>query len=227
MISKYSLAFKSKFVEQNTISRMIQSLNHLNSFCSNIGCKYISFLQIDRQKTFNNNNMKTNHLESEKDANYALQLYEGKNVKKNIGKSLYYYNLAANKGNVQAHFALGLYYYSGIGMKKENKEKSFKHFKYAAMKGNAKAQYCYGMCLYRGEGVKLNKIKGIRYFRLSAQNGYDEAQYLYGRCLYEGYEIRKNIDEAEKYFKNAIRQGNKKANFYYDLCMKNKKFSKL
>lgn len=226
MISKYSLAFKSKFVEQNTISRMIQSLNHFNSFCSNIGCKYISFLQVDRQKTFNNN-MKTNHLESEKDVNYALQLFEGKNVKKNIGKSLYYYNLAANKGNVQAHFALGLYYYSGIGMKKENKEKSFKHFKYAAMKGNAKAQYCYGMCLYRGEGVKLNKIKGIRYFRLSAQNGYDEAQYLYGRCLYEGYEIRKNIDEVEKYFKNAIKQGNMKANFYFDLCLKNKKCSKL
>lgn len=225
MISKCSLISQSKLVN-NLVG--LNAINRINeSICfSNIGCQYIPFLNVNRMTRIYNK-IKGIQLESEKNAKHALQFYEGKKVKKNLERSFYYYNLAANKGNIQAHFALGLYYYSGIGMKKENKEKSFKHFKYAAMKGNAKAQYCYGMCLYRGEGVKLNKTKGIRYFRLSAQNGYDEAQYLYGRCLYEGYGIRKNIDEAEKYFKNAIKQGNIKANFYYDLCLKNKKFSKI
>ena len=224
MISKYSLISKANLIPNkcgaDNNKCMYDCKNCLNSLISLFGSRKLFFLHVDRMKWFSE--MKNSQYESENNIQCALRYYEGRNVKKDYKKSFYYYNLAAKQGNSLAHFALGLFYYCGIGIDKMNKNESFKHFKYAAINNNAKAQYCYGICLVRGDGVRINLLKGIRYFRISAENGYDEAQCTYGRCLYEGIGVGKNIYEAKKFFKKSIGQGNKKANFFYDLCMNHK-----
>lgn len=189
------------------------------SICNfGFGSRKQSFLQTDRLKFFSK---ESNIIQNEAEMNYqhALQYYEGQGTPKNYEKAVYYYRLAADKGNVNAQFSLGILYYCGIGMKSPNKSASFRYLKAAALNGHAKAQYCYGICLANGEGVKMNKTKAVRFFRLSAENGYDEAQYCYGRCLFNAFGIKQDYKEAAKYFKMAFEQGNAKAAFFYGLCL--------
>lgn len=197
--------------------------NHLSSasFLKNnyrFGSRQQLFLQIDRLKCFSNESNRINN-EAEMNCRYGLQYYEGKGTQQDYEKAVYYYRLAADKGNVQAQFSLGILYYCGIGMKAPDKDTAFRYLKQAALSGHAKAQYCYGICLANGEGVRINRTKAVRYFRISADNGYDEAQYCYGRCLFNAFGIKKNYTEAAKYFKKALDQGNAKAAFFYGLCL--------
>lgn len=199
----------SSIAYQNESSDFLPTVNF------GFGSRKQFFLQTDRLNCFLKEINKI-HNESEMNYQHALQYYEGQ---KNYEKAVYYYRLAAEKGNINAQFSLGILYYCGIGMKESNKETAFKYLKQAAINGHPKAQYCYGICLANGEGIRMNKSKAVRYFRLSAENGYDEAQYCYARCLFNAFGIKQDYKEAAKYFRMAFEQGNPKAAFFYGLCL--------
>lgn len=188
------------------------------SFCGSLfGSLKQNFIQINRMNHHCNEFTRIQR-ESKKIFELGLQFYEGKRYKKDYEKAFQYFLLAANKGNVEAQFSVGIFYYCGLGMNHPNKYKSFNYFKMAANKKHPKAQYCYAMCLAKGEGIRTNLPKAIRYFRLSAENGYDEGQYCYGRCLFNGFEIKQDFKQASILFKKSLDQGNPKAEFFYDLC---------
>jgi TPR repeat protein len=64
---------------------------------------------------------------------------EGYGVQKDGKQAAYYYRLAAEKGNGDAQYSLGLSYEKGSGVRKDNAE-AVKWLKLAAKQGNTKAQ---------------------------------------------------------------------------------------
>jgi uncharacterized protein len=64
---------------------------------------------------------------------------EGFGVQKDAKQAAYYYRLAAEKGNADAQYSLGLSYAKGSGVRKDNAEAA-KWLKLAAKQGNPKAQ---------------------------------------------------------------------------------------
>lgn len=200
--------FQNNFVFPTMIS---------NSPNCGFGCRQTMFLPIDR---FQSLYAKSSVISQNTDTNYekAKECYEGTKGPKDHKQAFNYFKISADNGNVESQFALGVFYYCGIGMENPDKEMAFKYLRFAALSGHPKAQYCYGICLASGDGVQTNLTKAIRYFRLSADAGYDEAQYCLARFLYNGIGIPKNYETAAKYFKKASDLGNAKATLFYGIC---------
>ena len=71
-------------------------------------------------------------------------------------------------GDIDAQFNLGLYYYRGIGVKR-NLEKAVQWFEKAAKAGDMKAQYHMGDCCYVGpHTVKFGSSKFTGSFKACA-----------------------------------------------------------
>ena len=185
---------------------------------SAFGARIPRFLGIDRLSYFEKLRDRRK-FEADINNRRATEYFEGRKCKKDAQKAAELYELAADAGNTQAMFSIGVMYYCGIGVSAVNRVKAVQYFKAAAINGHPKAQYYYGLCLVDGRGVQQNVTKALRYFRLSAENGYDEAQYCFGRCLFNGFGIHRDYDMAVKYFEMALKQGNAKASFFYGMCM--------
>lgn len=87
------------------------------------------------------------------------------------------YRIAAERGDADAQFNLGLCYYNGWGVSK-NYVEAARWFRKSADQGYAKAQYNLGYCYYIGNGVAKNCVEAVRWFRKAARQGHANAQKL-------------------------------------------------
>src|SRR3989442_349425 len=91
---------------------------------------------------------------------YYLLYNNGKGSEKNLEKTFYWSQKAAESGNDNAQYDLALLYYNGEGTEK-NLEKAFYWYQKAAENGNNSAQYNLASLYHSGEGTEKNLEKAF------------------------------------------------------------------
>ena len=81
---------------------------------------------------------------------------------------------AAESGDAEAQYGLGLKYGLGEGVEKDYAE-STRWYRMAAEQGHAGGQYILGSAYETGSGVERDFNEALRWFRLAAENGDDDA----------------------------------------------------
>jgi TPR repeat protein len=138
--------------------------------------------------------------------NDGLQSYQNGNYQ----KAAKLYQKAAEQGNDQAQFNLGIMYVKGEGVK-QDKQKGMELFNKAANNGNPDAQYLLGVMYFYGKVMKQDYKKAFELFNKAANNGNLEAQYLLGVMYYNGQGVQQDISLAKEYFKKSCDNGLQKS----------------
>ncbi|MDR2302146.1 MAG: sel1 repeat family protein, partial [Deltaproteobacteria bacterium] len=86
---------------------------------------------------------------------------------------------AADQGDPEAQFYLGVAYYNGEGVPQDY-AKAAKWYRKAADQGIPKAQLNLGYLYYNGEGVPQDYAEAVKWYRKAADQGIPEAQFNLG-----------------------------------------------
>ena len=155
-------------------------------------------------------------------AKVGSDYYYGRNgIEEDWGKSLEYYQAAAELDNTMAIYNLGMCAKLGHGCvqsldvaswyffraAKLGYEQGFEQLKVIAESGVASAQNRYGLCFEYGYCTKVIDENAAYWYFQSARQGERVAQYNIGLCYYYGRGVRKNTQEALKWFKMSAQQG--------------------
>lgn len=142
-------------------------------------------------------------------------------LEKDIAESNRWFLMAANNGNDEAQFQIGVKYDYGIGVRKSHKE-ALKWFMRAASKENIRALYTTGRCYYYGDGVRVDENMAFYYLRRSAERGYMPAMYMVGDFYCTGYyrsnAVDKDDEQAVKWYKKAVDKEYTPAQYKLGLC---------
>lgn len=122
----------------------------------------------------------------------------GYGVKRDIEKSIPYYERAADKGSVQAMTNLGILY-----LRTDRADKAKQWFEKGAQKNNPACIYFIGEMYMEGKGYEQNKAVGADKILKAAQMGFPQAMYYLGNCYMTGEGITKNTEQAIKMYKQA------------------------
>ncbi|XP_022126600.2 protein sel-1 homolog 1 isoform X3 [Pieris rapae] len=119
-----------------------------------------------------------------------------------------YYQLLAEKGDVQAQVGLGqLHFQGGRGVTLDI-QKALHYFKQAAKTGNAMANAYLGkIYLEGGDGIKPNNETALHYFRKAAELNNPIGQSGLGLMYLQGRGVPKDANIAYKYFTMSANQG--------------------
>jgi len=96
------------------------------------------------------------------EAQYSLghSYYEGKGVRKNNTKAVFWYTKAAEQGNARAQYELALCYFNGIGVER-NSKLAHKWFTKATEQGHKKAKEMISECDYILPQTSSKKIHNL------------------------------------------------------------------
>ena len=86
---------------------------------------------------------------------------------------------AAEQGNAQAQFNLGLMYDQGRGVR-QNHAQAVQWYRKAAEQGDAEAQLNLGNIYANGRGVRQDYAQAVQWYRKAAEQGVAAAQYKFG-----------------------------------------------
>lgn len=140
-------------------------------------------------------------------AQYALARYFqlGERFEESPQDAIKYYTLAANQGNAQSHYELGLYCEKEI----EGLEftQAFEHFQFAAEHGYPPAQYKAGLYYEKGINTEKSLEKAFSYYKLAADQNEEKAQFEVARCYKYGLGIERCFEKAIEYYEKCLAQG--------------------
>ncbi|XP_065085460.1 protein sel-1 homolog 1 [Ochlerotatus camptorhynchus] len=119
-----------------------------------------------------------------------------------------YYQLLADKGDVQAQVGLGqLHYQGGRGIPLDH-QKALQYFSQAANAGNAVAMAFLGKIYLEGsDNIKADNETALKYFKKAADLGNPVGQSGLGIMYLHGKGVPKDTVKALKYFTQAADQG--------------------
>lgn len=123
----------------------------------------------------------------------------------------------AAKGNPEALFHMGLYYYYGAGVVK-NYVTASQWLQKAAAKGSVPAMELLGDMYEEGEGVTRDIPKALTWLKKAADNGSNDAAFEIGTIYEAGYGIAENMPEAVKWYKVAAEKDNPEAMISLAFC---------
>jgi TPR repeat protein len=99
----------------------------------------------------------------------------GKETKVSFRKAFYWYRKAADLGDADAMWMIGVCYRSGLGVKKD-KTKAFEWWEKASLWCFHRKAICsLAMCYQRGDGVEKNKAMAFELYLRAAEQGSAEA----------------------------------------------------
>ena len=107
----------------------------------------------------------------------VLGLYyaDGKEVRKDEVKAVFWVRLAAKQGYAKAQHFLGMFYTLGQGVPVDYVEAA-KWIRLAAEQGDIHSQFALGMRYARGQGVPNDDDEALKWVSLAAANGIEEAK---------------------------------------------------
>ncbi len=119
---------------------------------------------------------------------------------------------AAEQGDMEAQFNLGLMYYDGEGTE-VNYEKVLYWWEKAAEQGDVRAQFNVGSMYYDGEGTEVNYKKALYWYEKAAEQGDVDAQFETADMYYysHGEGMSWDKEKALYWFEKAAEQGHIKA----------------
>lgn len=119
---------------------------------------------------------------------------------------------AAESGDAEAQYALGLCRLRGIGNDGEEDGKTaLSLFKQAAEGGVVRAITEIGDMYKHGDGVGYNPKRGVKYFLKAAELGDADAMWSLGDAYCDGYGIEKDTEKGLEWFRKSAELGNKDA----------------
>ena len=101
--------------------------------------------------------------------------YKGEGVPKNYSEAMKWYRKAADQGNAEAQFNLGVMYDQGEGVPK-NYTEAMQWYRKAADQGDANAQYNLGIMYYNGEGTPKNFINSYAWLSVASAKENEKAK---------------------------------------------------
>lgn len=113
---------------------------------------------------------------------------------------------AAEQGDAEAQYSLGVMYDTGLGITQDLAEAA-RWYRPAAEQGYAPAQNNLGLMYSAGEGVPQDATEALRWYRLAAEQGYAAAQFNVGVVYHTGEGVLKDAAEAMKWYRLAADQG--------------------
>ena len=114
--------------------------------------------------------------------------------------------LAADQGDADAQYNLGLMYYNGDGVTQDDAE-ALKWYRLAADQGDATAQSNLGSMYANGDGVTQDDAEALKWYRKAADQGNAWAQYSLGSMYQNGLGVTQDYAEALKWYRLAADQG--------------------
>ncbi|XP_030369762.1 protein sel-1 homolog 1 [Scaptodrosophila lebanonensis] len=119
-----------------------------------------------------------------------------------------YYQLLADKGDVQSQVGLGQLYYQGGKAIQQDHQKALEYFTQAANAGNAIGFAFLGKLYLEGsEQIKADKDTAFKYFTKAAEMGDPVGQSGLGLMYLKGLGVPKDSIKALSYFTQAADQG--------------------
>lgn len=137
--------------------------------------------------------------------NLGVLYIEGKDIKKDIKKGIYYLEEADKLGLADASRNLAHLYYTGKEVK-ENIEKARFYYKKAADSGDPDSQHIYGILCHLGRGGPRDLDQAVKYYKLAAENGISDAQYNLALFYHRGIGVTKDIKKAHFWYERAAEQ---------------------
>ncbi len=110
--------------------------------------------------------------------------------------------LAAERGDAEAQFELGLMYDEGYGVSRDNQEAA-KWYRKAAEQGDAGAQYLLGYMYDKGKGVPQNYQEAFKWTRKAADQGLAYAQSRLGYMYRDGKGVPQDYAQAHMWYNLA------------------------
>ena len=162
---------------------------------------------------------KNDHSSSHVMSHPSPQRGNGQGVAQDYKEAVKRYRKAAEQGDANAQFNLGLMYAQGQGVTQNYKE-AVKWYTKAAEQGVAAAQSNLGVMYDQGQGVTQNYREAVKRYRKAAEQGVAAAQYNLGVRYDQGQGVTQNYKEAVKWYTKAANQGfafaQAKLGFMYD-----------
>ena len=126
-------------------------------------------------------------------------------------EAMQWYLRAAEQGDAEAQYTLGLAYSIGRGVAEDDRE-AVQWFREAAEQGHAKAQFGLGAAYASGRGVIEDDREAVQWYRKAAEQGYAEAQLRLG-VLYTYSEggVLEDYVQAYAWINLAAAQGHETA----------------
>jgi hypothetical protein len=121
--------------------------------------------------------------------------YSGRGVPQDYKEAIKWYRLAAEQGEEDAQFALGVMYDQGQGVPQDYKE-AVKWYRLAANQGERASQFNLGLMYYDGLGVPKNYVQAHMWYNLAGANG--EAKGIKNRDLIAQKMTAVQIAEAQR-----------------------------
>lgn len=140
-------------------------------------------------------------------------------VKENPTEAVKWLRPAAEKGDRESQFILGMCLRNGEGIS-VNEEKGFKYIKLAAEQDSSMALYELGRCYFYGWGCKTNITEAIKYWSEAADLGDSESLFMLGLEYATGKRVERDHLKAQGYFKKATSLGHEGAKKAYELGTK-------
>ncbi len=113
---------------------------------------------------------------------------------------------AAAHGSPENQYHLGLRYFGGRGVTKDEAE-AVKWFRKAADQGHLGAQYMLGVAYSAGQGVAQDGSESVKWLAKAAEEGHPRAQYLLGDAYLNGRAVARDPAWAGRWFGKAAYQG--------------------
>jgi TPR repeat protein len=117
------------------------------------------------------------------------------------------YIKAAEQGDADAQFNLGVMYDKGQGVAQDYSQAA-DWYRKAAEQGNANAQYNLGVMYLNGQGAPQDDSQAANWFRKAAEQGSANSQYNLGYMYRNGQGVPQDDSQAVNWYRKAAEQGN-------------------
>ena len=135
---------------------------------------------------------------------YAVLLYRGEYVQKDISKAIRFFEVASAGGVKEASYNLGLLYISGQRVAKKDVKKGLEYLEKASQANCREASFKLGLMHMHGqEGLSINSDLAYRYMEKAADLEMAEASFMCGLMRQTGRGVTQNSDMALTWFTRA------------------------
>jgi TPR repeat protein len=116
------------------------------------------------------------------------------------------YKAQAEEGSRVAKYFVGLCYYNGEGVAKDQ-GLAVSWWQKAADQDHAQAQFNLGVCYFNGIGLAQDKHQAVLWYRKAADQDHAQAQFNLGICYFNGVGVAKDLALAVWLYRKAAEKG--------------------
>jgi TPR repeat protein len=127
-------------------------------------------------------------------------------------KAIGFWKPLAEAGNEFAQFDMGVLYWNGQGVAKDDAE-GFRWFKLAADRGHREGQYVVGIAYEKGRGVGKDEAQAAVWFQRAGDRGHAGAEFALGLLYEEGRGVAQDSAQAAAWYRKAADRGHAKAQY--------------